>query len=66
MMKTAARAMLAAMGRRYDYDVTYMRAMLDTAPGAFFKFAKIMDVARHREAAPATAVFAAKLVASMA
>lgn len=66
MMKTIARRMLTAMGKRYDYDVTYMNVMLDQAPRLFFKFARLTDIARHHEAAPTTAVYAAKLVAAMA
>lgn len=65
MMQWIARRALAAMGKRYDYDVSYMTFMLDRAPKAFFKFAKIMDVARHAGSAPADAVYAAKLVAAL-
>lgn len=57
---------LRRMGARYGYDVGYMQAMLQQAPGAFFKFAKLFDLARHRDAAPKAAVFAAKLVGAMA
>jgi alkylhydroperoxidase family enzyme len=42
-----------------------MTAMLDASPKAFFSFAKIFDVARHRESAPPSAVFAAKLVGAL-
>jgi hypothetical protein len=42
-----------------------MHAMLTHAPDAAFKFAKIMDAAAHRSAAPAEAVFAAKLTGAI-
>jgi integrase len=66
MRKTAADLLLKTMGARYDYDVSYMRAMLQHSPKAFFKFVKIMDVARHREAAATEAIYAAKLVGALA
>lgn len=65
MRRTAARALLALMQQRYDYDTSYMRHMLETAPAAFFKFIRIVDVSRHREAAPQAAIFAAKLVGAL-
>ncbi|MGE0045288.1 MAG: hypothetical protein AB7J28_01025 [Hyphomonadaceae bacterium] len=66
MRKTIARALLKAMGARYDYDVSYMLAMLETSPKAFDKFAKVFALAQHRESAPKEAVIAAKLVGAMA
>lgn len=49
----------------YQYDVGYMRAMLKTSPAAFFKFASMMRLASHREAAPPDALYAAKLVGAL-
>lgn len=51
--------------RRYDYDTTYMRAMLKESPSAFWKFSLIMGAASHRQAAPWEALFAAKLVGAV-
>lgn len=65
MRKAAAGAMLGLMQARYDYDVSYLKAMLRESPKAFFSFTKIFDVSRHREAAPPAAVFAAKLVGAL-
>ncbi|WP_395646673.1 hypothetical protein [Terricaulis sp.] len=65
MLKTIARNRLAALRSRYDYDTSYMNWLLDAAPAAFFKFAKLLEAASHREAAPVNAYFAAKLVAGM-
>jgi len=66
MRKMIAKAMLAAMRARYDYDVSYMEAMLEHSPKAFDKFAKLFALAQHRESAPKDAVIAAKLVGAMA
>ena len=65
MRKTAASALLNVMQARYDYDVTYMKTMLAASPKAFFEFAKLFGLSRHREAAPKAAVFATKLVAAL-
>ncbi|NWG52794.1 MAG: hypothetical protein HXY28_03665 [Hydrogenophilaceae bacterium] len=66
MRKIASRLLLKAMSARYDYDVSYMEHMLDAAPKAFEKFAKLFALAQHRESAPAEALVAAKLVGAMA
>ncbi len=65
MRKAAATALLNLMQSRYDYDVTYMKAMLSASPKAFFEFTKLFGLSRHREAAPKAAVFAAKLVSAL-
>lgn len=66
MLKTIAREQLRRMGARYDYDVSYMSWMLDAAPAAFFKFVKLTEAATHRESAPVSAYYAAKLVGALA
>ncbi|MEK7266094.1 MAG: hypothetical protein AAB227_08345 [Pseudomonadota bacterium] len=65
MRKFLARIFLDRFSARYDYDMTYMREMLAASPDAFFRFANISSLARHREAAPIGAYFAAKLVGAM-
>ena len=55
MLSWFARAYLKRMGARYDYDVSYMLAMLEASPKAFFRFAKLHPLAQHRESV--TAVF---------
>jgi hypothetical protein len=57
--------MLRKYEAHYNYDTSYMELMLDEAPRAFFKFAKIMGVSRYREVVPAEACFAAKLVGAL-
>lgn len=66
MLKAITRNRLRARGKRYDYDTSYMEHMLETSPASFFKFAKIMDVASHRESAPIDAYFAAKIAGARA
>ena len=65
MLSWFARAYLKRMGARYDYDVSYMLAMLEASPKAFFRFAKLHPLAQHRESAPKDAVIAAKLMGAM-
>ncbi len=65
MLRAIARHRLRKMSAHYDYDVSYMEWLLDRSPSAFFKFAKLMDAARHLEAAPVNAYFAAKLVGAL-
>ncbi len=62
MRKWLANRLLTRFSARYDYDVSYMRAILDASPPAFFKFGAAMRLSRHREAASVSASFAAKLV----
>lgn len=66
MIRLLIEPWLHRMARRYDYDVTYLTAMLRTSMRGFLKFSKLFDLARHREAAPAAAIHAAKLVGAMA
>lgn len=65
MLSWLARRYLHRMGARYDYDVSYMLHMLDHSPRAFFRFAKLMPLAQHRESAPQEAAMAAGLVGAM-
>lgn len=65
MRKFLARLFLDRFSARYDYDTSYMRAMLAVSPAAFFRFAALSRLARHREAAPKDAYYAAKLVGAL-
>ncbi|MFP3943347.1 MAG: hypothetical protein ACLFWF_05625 [Alphaproteobacteria bacterium] len=65
MWKWFARLALKRWGRRYDYDVSYMLALLAASPRGFRRFAKIMDVARHGDGVPPEALYAVKLVAAI-
>lgn len=66
MRQFLARTMLRAFRKRYDYDTSYLDYMLDKAPDAFFKFARINKIARYRQVVPPEAYFAAKLVGALA
>jgi len=66
MLKFFANRSLDEFFRRYGYDVSYMRHMLNVSPSAFFKFAKVMDLARHNESVPKEALYAAKIVGAVA
>lgn len=66
MRKMIAKQKLKRFAARYHYDVGYMRHMLEQAPGAFFKFVKIIEAAGHVESAPAEAVYAAKIAGALA
>jgi hypothetical protein len=57
---------LDGFSKRYDYDVSYMRAILDASPSAFLRLYDITKAATHRQAAPLEAYFAAKLAGAMA
>jgi alkylhydroperoxidase family enzyme len=65
MRRFIARKMIAAFGAKYRYDVSYMRAMLETSPTAFFRFLEATKLSRHAEAAPKAALAAARLVGAM-
>ncbi len=66
MLKSIARNRIRAFGKRYRYDASYMEAMLDASPTAFFKFAKLLAAASHRESAPIGAYYAAKIAGARA
>lgn len=66
MFKAIARASVRRFGARYNYDVSYLEALLDASPAAFLKFARAGAMARHCERAPAEAFFAAKLAGALA
>lgn len=66
MMRWLINRMLDAMGRRYDYDVSYMRAMYAASPKAWMRFNKVAALARHREAASLEASEAARLAGTLA
>lgn len=65
MRKWFAKKMIDRFGAQYDYDVSYMRHMLETSPAAFFKFMAVTKLSRHIETAPRDAAFAARIVGAM-
>jgi hypothetical protein len=53
------------MGRRYDYDASYLLYLLDESPRAFRKFMQASALSRCREHAPVEATLTVTLVATM-
>ncbi|RME63874.1 MAG: hypothetical protein D6782_09345 [Alphaproteobacteria bacterium] len=66
MRSFLARRALDAFAARYDYDVGYLRHMLDLAPAAFAKFGALTALAQFRQAVPAASFYAAKLAGALA
>ena len=66
MLRSIARNRIRAFSKHYDYDASYMEAVLDASPSAFFKFAKLVDAASYRESAPIEAYYAAKIAGARA
>lgn len=60
--------MMAVIGRfeaRYNYDATYIRDLLEASPKALRAFQGVRTLSAYREGAPAAALAAAGLVATM-
>ena len=52
--------------QHYDYDMSYAHEMLDISRSAFLRFSAVSKMASHNEGVPAAALFAAKIVATLA
>jgi len=65
MLKTLLNAVVGRFQRRYDYDVSYMRELIDIDPAAFLAFGKVQGLGGYRKA-PLEALTAARLVATLA
>jgi hypothetical protein len=57
---------IAGFERRFDYDMSYVREMLETSPKAFARFRQIEGMATHRENVPVDGWYAAKLATTLA
>ena len=57
---------LAAFEKKFGYDASYMREVLEIDTGAFLAFAKVAKISRWRRDVPREAHYAAKLVGTMA
>jgi hypothetical protein len=62
MLKWYVRRRLAAFEKKFGYDASYARELLDNDLSAFLAFAKITSMGNYHKGAPAAAIFAAKLV----
>ena len=65
MLRSILRAVTGRFERRYDYDASYMRELIDIDPAAFFAFSKVQGLSSYRKAPP-EALVAAGLVGTMA
>lgn len=66
MLRFIAHRALDRFSKQFDYDVGYMRAILNASPRAFMRLYELTKGASHCEAAPKQAYYAAKLVGAMA
>ena len=65
MLKAILHAVTGRFERRYDYDASYMRELIDIDPAAFFAFSKVQGLSSYRRAPP-EALVAAGLVGTLA
>ncbi|HYG28491.1 MAG TPA: hypothetical protein VD906_16515 [Caulobacteraceae bacterium] len=65
MLKSLMHAIVGRFQKRYDYDVSYMRALIAADPAAFLAFSKVQGLGGYAKA-PKAAIIAAKLVATLA
>jgi hypothetical protein len=66
MIKWLIRRRLAAFERALEYDVSYMRELLDIDLGAFLKFARVTGISSYRRDVPRDVWYAVKVVGAMA
>jgi alkylhydroperoxidase family enzyme len=59
----AAREGLRAFAQHYDYDVSYLEALMEASPGTFFAFEGAMNAGRFQKAAPTELLAIAKITA---
>ncbi|MGE5500411.1 MAG: hypothetical protein ACM3W4_00625 [Ignavibacteriales bacterium] len=64
MLKAILNAVVGRFEKRYDYDVSYMRDLIETDTAAFFAFTGVQKLQSYRKA-PTAALAAAKLVATL-
>ncbi len=57
---------MRAFERKFDYDMSYARDILDADFGAFWSFSRISGMASYRKDAPLDAWYAAKITAALA
>jgi hypothetical protein len=65
MLRSLLNHIVGRFEKRYDYDVSYMRALIETDPAAFLAFSKVQGLGSYARA-PKAAIIAAKLVATLA
>jgi hypothetical protein len=66
MLKWFIRRRLTAFEKTYGYDASYARELLDEDLDAFLAFARITGMGNYHKRAPESAIYAAKLVGTLA
>lgn len=66
MLKAIMKAAIDRFEKRYDYDATYIRDLLEASPRALRAFQGVLTLAGFEEGAPPAALAAARIVATMA
>lgn len=62
MWKWLIRNRIAAFEKKFGYDASYLREILDADTRAFFRFARVQGVSEWRRDIPAADYYAAKIV----
>jgi hypothetical protein len=65
MLKAIIKNRIGAMERRYGYDATYVKAIVDADLRAFRKLARAMGMGDYMKDLPKAAFYAAKVVGAM-
>jgi hypothetical protein len=66
MLRAILKAAIGRFEKRYDYDVSYMRELIDADPAAFQAFSAVQKLSGYRKSAPPAAIAAAGIVGTMA
>ncbi len=66
MLKWLMRRRVAAFERSFDYDVSYLRDIIDADPLALLAFARAASLSKYRRDVPLVAYFAAGLTTTIA
>jgi hypothetical protein len=65
MLKWLIRNRIAAFEKEFDYDMSYVREILDVDLGAFLMFARVQKMSAYRKDVPADVRCAVSLVGTM-
>ena len=65
MLRWFLRRQVAAFERAWDYDASYLRALIDADPRAMLAFGKLRRIVNYRKDVPPAVYAAARLVGAM-
>lgn len=66
MLRSILKAAVARFEKRYEYDVSYMRQLIDADPAAFRAYSAVQKLSGYHKGAPPAAIAAAGLIATLA